>query len=83
MGAKGGFYRFFGKTLQSEVILRQTPPEGPSRPSEDSSNVCQTTLSRVSCLRGQYQAMGIPFGITPIYKENISISLETLKWLVC
>ena len=38
----------------------QTPPEGPSRPSENSSNVPQTTLSRVSCLRGQYQAMGIP-----------------------
>ena len=39
----------------------QTPPEGPSRPSENSSNVLQTTLlSRVSCLRGQYQAMGIP-----------------------
>ena len=38
----------------------QTPPEGPSRPSENSSNVPQTTLSRVSCLWGQYQAMGIP-----------------------
>ena len=31
----------------------QTPPEGPSRPSENSSNVPQTALSRVSCLRGQ------------------------------
>ena len=24
-----------------------------------------------------------PFGVPPIYKENISISLETLEWLVC
>ena len=44
----------------------QTPPEGPSRPSEDSSNVPQTTLSRVSCLRGQYQTMGIPDNVTEI-----------------
>ena len=44
----------------------QTPPEGPSRPSENSSNVPQTTLSRVSCLRGQYQAMGIPDSVTEI-----------------
>ena len=44
----------------------QTPPEGPSSPSENSSNVPQTTLSRVSCLRGQYQAMGIPDNVTEI-----------------
>ena len=44
----------------------QTPPEGPSRPSENSSNVPQTTLSRVECLRGQYQAMGIPDSVTEI-----------------
>ena len=44
----------------------QRPPEGPSRPSENSSNVPQTTLSRVSCLRGQYQAMGIPDSVTEI-----------------
>ena len=44
----------------------QTPPEGPSRPSENSSNVPQTTLSCVSCLRGQYQAMGIPDNVTEI-----------------
>ena len=44
----------------------QTPPEGPSRSSESSSNVPQTTLSRVSCLRGQYQAMGIPDNVTEI-----------------
>ena len=44
----------------------QTPPEGPSSPSENSSNVSQTTLSRVSCLRGQYQAMGIPYNVTEI-----------------
>ena len=44
----------------------QTPPEGPSRPSENLSNVPQTTLSRVLCLRGQYQAMGIPNNVTEI-----------------
>ena len=44
----------------------QTPPEGPSRPSENSSIVSQTTLGRVSCLRGQYQAMGIPDNVTEI-----------------
>ena len=44
----------------------QTSPEGPSRPSENSPYVPQTTLSRVSCLRGQYQAMGIPDNVTEI-----------------
>ena len=44
----------------------QTPPEGPSRPSKYSSNVLQTTLSRVSCLLGQNQAMGIPDNVTEI-----------------
>lgn len=48
-----------GRTTSPPPEL-QTPLEGPSRPSEDSSSVPQTTLSRVSCLRGQYQAMGIP-----------------------
>ena len=44
----------------------QTPPEGSSRPSENSSNVPQTTFSNVSCLRGQYQAIGIPDNVTEI-----------------
>ena len=47
-------------------LLVQTPPEGPSRPSEDSPHVPQTTLSRVSCLRGQHQTMGIPDNVTEI-----------------
>ena len=54
-----------GRTSSPPAEL-QTPPEGPSGPSEDSSNVPQTTLSRVSCLRGQYQAMGIPDNVTEI-----------------
>ena len=54
-----------GQTTSSPPKL-QTPPEGPNRPSEDSSNVPQTTLGRVSCLRGQYQAMGIPDNVTEI-----------------
>ena len=54
-----------GQTTSSPPKL-QTPPEGPNRPSEDSSNVPQTTLSRVSCLREQYQAMGIPDNVTEI-----------------
>ena len=44
----------------------QTSPEGPSRPSENSPYVRHTTVSRVSCLRGQYQAMGIPDNVTEI-----------------
>jgi len=31
---------------------------------KDSSNVSQTTLSHVSCLRGQCQALGIPDNVT-------------------
>ena len=38
----------------------------PSRPSKNSSNVPQTTLSRVFCLWGQYQAMGILDNVTEI-----------------
>ena len=44
----------------------QTPPEGPSIPSENSSNVPHATLSRVLCLWGQYQAMRIPDNVTEI-----------------
>ena len=54
-----------GRTSSPPAEL-ETPPEGPSRPSEDSSNVPQTTLSRVSFLRGQYQAMGIQDNVTEI-----------------
>ena len=50
----------------SPPVELQTPPEGPSRPSDNLSNVPQTTLSRVLCLRGQYQAMGIPDNVTEI-----------------
>ena len=50
----------------SPPVEFQTPPEGPSRPSEYSSNVLQTALSRVSCLLGQYKAMGIPDNVTEI-----------------
>ena len=54
-----------GRTSSTPAEL-QTPPERPSRPSEDPSHVPQTTLSRVSCLRGHYQAMGIPDNVTEI-----------------
>ena len=54
-----------GRTSSPPAEL-QTPPERPSRPSEDPSHVPQTTLSRVSCLRGYYQAMGIPDNVTEI-----------------
>ena len=53
------------RTSSAPVEL-QTPPEGPSRFSENLSNVPQTTLSRVSCLQGQYQTMGIPYNVTEI-----------------
>ena len=46
--------------------ILQTPPEGPRRPSENSSNVPHATLSRVLCLWGQYQAMRIPDNVTEI-----------------
>lgn len=44
----------------------QTPPEGPGSPPEDTSNVPENTLSRVSHLRGQYQAMGFSNDIAEI-----------------
>ena len=43
----------------SPHLEHQAPPEGPSRPPMDTSNVSQTTLSRVSHLQKQYQTMGI------------------------
>ena len=44
----------------------ETSPQGPSSSSKDTSNVPQTTLSRVSHIRGQYQAMGISENVTEI-----------------
>ena len=54
-----------GRTFSPPADLH-TPPERPRRPSKDPSHVPQTTFSRVSCLRGQYQAMGIPDNVTEI-----------------
>ena len=61
----------------------QTPPEGPGRPSEYSSNVLQTTLSHVSYLLGQYQGMGIPDNVTEILllasRQSASISIQYIS----
>ena len=80
-------YRISGTHLSSTIMVAttteppsrtssppaelQTPPERPSRPSEDPPHVPQTTLSHVSCLRGQYSAS---------LGSDRSLSFKQLSW---